>query len=139
MKYWMGVVSKEHVIRGVKLGIAQIGHGKRNGLVRIKAGDGFVYYSPKENLAGSAPLQAFTAIGTISDDEIWQADEGDFKPWRRRVAYRKSVDAPIHPLLDKLSFTAGKPNWGYSFRYGLVEMTKEDFEAIAMAMRATLE
>ena len=138
MKYWIGVVSKAHVERGVKLGIAQIGHGKRSGLARMKAGDGFVYYSPKERMEGDEPLQAFTAIGTIADDEIWQADEGDFQPWRRRVNYAKSVDAPIRPLLGKLTLTAGKSNWGYVFRYGLVEITKQDFAIIACAMKAGL-
>lgn len=138
MKYWVGVVSKEHVHRGVRLGIAQIGHGKRSGLARMKAGDGFMYYSPKESLEGNTPLQAFTAIGRIADGEIWQADESDFKPWRRRVDYVKSTDASIHPLLDKLSFTKGKTSWGYAFRYGLLEITEEDFETIARAMEANV-
>jgi hypothetical protein len=134
MKYWLGVVSKEHVQRGIDLGIAQIGHGKRAGLARMKAGDGFIYYSPKQSLDGTDPLQAFTAIGTIADDEIWQADEGDFKPWRRRVLYKQAQDALIRPLLDKLSFTKDKANWGYSFRFGLIEITQQDYETIAQAM-----
>lgn len=138
MKYWVGVISKEHVLRGTELGIAQIGHGKRSGLARMKAGDGFVYYSPKESLEGSVPLQAFTAIGRMADDEIWQADEGNFKPFRRRVSYLKSQDASIRLLLDDLSFTAGKTNWGYAFRYGLVEITEEDFKLIAQAMGARI-
>ena len=135
MRYWLGVVSKEHVLRGVHLGIAQIGHGKRPGLARMKAGDGFVYYSPKQSLQGTQPLQAFTAIGVIADDEIWQANEGDFKPWRRRVQYQATVDAPIRPLLDELSFTKGKANWGYAFRFGLLEITREDYRLIAHAMK----
>lgn len=139
MKYWIGVVSKNHVMRGVKLGIAQIGHGKRSGLARMHAGDGFIYYSPKESMDGHEPLQAFTAIGHIADDEIWEADEGDFKPWRRRVSYMQSTDASIHPLLQKLSFTKDRVNWGYSFRYGLVEVTEGDFNLIADAMKAIHE
>ena len=138
MKYWVGVVSKEHVMRGVHQGNAQIRHGKRSGLVRMKAGDGFVYYSPKESFDGNTPLQAFTAIGRIADDEIWQADEGGFKPWRRRAAYAKSTDAAIHPLLDKLEFTAGKTSWGYLFRYGLFEIDEADFKTIAKAMQAKI-
>lgn len=136
MKYWLGVVSKEHVMRGVSLGIAQIGHGKRSGLVRMHSGDWFIYYSPKESFSGDTPLQAFTAIGHVPDDEIWQADEGDFKPWRRRIEYVKSSDAPIRPLLEELSFTAGRTNWGYSFRFGLIEITEDDFKTIAKAMKA---
>jgi len=138
MKYWIGVVSKQHVLQGVYLGIAQIGHGKQSGLVRMHAGDGFIYYSPKESMDGNKALQAFTAIGRIVDDEIWQADEGDFKPWRRKVSYAKSSDAPIRPLLDDLSITKDKVSWGYVFRYGLVEITKADFTLIAKAMEAKL-
>jgi len=138
MKYWIGVVSKQHVLRGVHLGIAQIGHGKQSGLARMHAGDGFIYYSPKESKDDNKALQAFTAIGRIVDDEIWQADEGDFKPWRRKVLYAKSSDAPIRPLLDDLSITKDKVSWGYVFRYGLVEITKADFTLIAKAMEAKL-
>lgn len=136
MKYWVGVVSKEHVMRGMELGIAQIGHGKREGLARMQAGDGFAYYSPKESFGGTTPLQAFTAIGHMADDVIWQADEGNFKPWRRKVDYAKGVDAPIRPLLESLSFTAGKSNWGSAFRFGLLEVTEADFRTIAAAMQA---
>jgi hypothetical protein len=40
-------------------------------------------------------------------------------------------------LLDRLSFTAGRSNWGYAFRFGLLSITAADFAAIAGAMRAT--
>lgn len=135
MKYWIGVVSKRHVLRGVQLGIAQIGHGKRSGLARMHAGDGFVYYSPKVSMDSNETLQAFTAIGRISDDEIWQVDEGNFEPWRRRVSYVDSTEAPIRPLLDDLSITRGKGSWGCVFRYGLVEITEDDFNLIAKTMK----
>lgn len=38
-KYWIGVASKQHVMRGMGLGIGQIGHGRRNGLARMKYSD----------------------------------------------------------------------------------------------------
>lgn len=139
MKYWIGVVSKEHVMRALEQGIAQIGHGKRSGLARMHTGDWLIYYSPKERFDGNTPLQAFTAIGKVVDDEIWQADEGDFKPFRRSVNYYKAQDALIRPLLDELSFTAGKSNWGYAFRYGLFEVTEQDFELISAAMKVNHE
>lgn len=125
-------------MQGVKLGIAQIGHGMRSGLARMHAGDGFVYYSPKTSLEGSESLQAFTAIGIVQDDEIWQHDEADFKPWRRRIAYSECQDAAIRPLLDELSFTKDRTNWGYSFRYGLIEITEIDFKLIAKTMQANV-
>ncbi|MEJ1231140.1 MAG: EVE domain-containing protein [Galbitalea sp.] len=45
MSAWLGVVSRSHVERGVDLGIAQVMHGKRAGLARMKPGDWLVYYS----------------------------------------------------------------------------------------------
>jgi hypothetical protein len=41
-KYFIEVVSREHVLRGVQMGIAQIGHGKRSGLAQMKKGDWFI-------------------------------------------------------------------------------------------------
>ena len=134
-RFWLGVVSHEHVKRGVSLGIAQIGHGKRSGLKRMQSGDWLVYYSPRLNLEAKQPLQAFTAIGQVADDEIWQAEEGDFKPWRRRVTYDAGAkDAPLRPLIEVLELTS-KPNWGYQLRRGLLELSRHDFAAIRAAMR----
>ena len=133
-RYWLGVVSREHVRRGVELGIAQIGHGVRGGLARMAAGDWLVYYSPRENLTTDRPVQAFTAIGRLADEEIWQADEGDFTPWRRRVEYAPdAVDAPVRPLVGELELTRA-PSWGYQLRRGLLELEEADFRAIAGAM-----
>jgi hypothetical protein len=134
MTYWLGVVSREHVKRGVELGIAQIGHGKRAGLARMHRGDWLIYYSPRASLASKQPLQAFTAIGEITDETVWQADEGEFKPWRRRVAYLpEAADAPIAPLAKALDLTR-TPNWGYQLRRGLIELTECDFRRIRGAM-----
>lgn len=133
MKYWLGVVCRDHVLRGVSLGIAQLGHGKRDGLAKLSPGDWLVYYSPRTSLRDGEALQAFTAIGEVADAEIWQADEGDFKPWRRRVAYAPAHSAAIHEL--PLELTA-QPNWGYQLRRGLVPLSEHDFRAIEAAMTA---
>ena len=92
MRCWLGVVSAAHVRRGVELGIAQVHHGRRPGLARMAAGDGFVYYSPREGMGGGAPCRAFTAVGRVADDEIWQADEADFRLVEHAMtaAYRRS-------------------------------------------------
>ena len=79
-------------------------------------------------------LQAFTAIGTIADDEIWQADEGDFKPYRRRVDYDVSArTTPVETLRQELELTSG-PNWGYQLRRGLVQLSDHDVTVIRRAM-----
>ena len=43
-KFWVGVVSKEHVQRGVKGGFCQVCHGKKGPLNRMKKGDYLLYY-----------------------------------------------------------------------------------------------
>lgn len=135
MKYWIGVVSREHVLAGVKAGIAQIGHGKKSGLARMQKGDWLIYYSPKVALESQEKLQAFTAIGQMKDDEVFQViQSADFMPYRRRVDYKKCKEAQISPLVEKLSFIKNKKSWGYVFRFGLVEIPKPDFDLITSHM-----
>lgn len=136
MSAWLGVASRDHVRRGVELGIAQIGHGKRVGLARMKKGEWLIYYSSRSSLEASEPLQFFTAIGVVADDEIWQADEGDFTPWRRRVDYvTHASEAPIRSLMDILDLTS-VPNWGYQLRRGLLALSDTDFTILHSAMNA---
>ncbi len=137
MAFWLGIAAAEHVRRGVSLDIAQIGHGKRGGLAKMEPGDGLVYYSPRESLADPKPaLQAFTAIGYVSDDMIWQADEGEFQPWRRRITYVEgATPAALSTTRDRLEFST-QPNWGYRLRRGLIELSEHDFRVIEAAMAA---
>jgi hypothetical protein len=137
MGFWVGVVQREHVMRGVELGIAQVNHGAR-GVARMQPGDGLVYYSPKTSYPDGDQLREFTAIGVIGDREPWQAQEGDFHPWRRAVHYdRGAVPTPIAPLLDTLELTRGNRNWGFIMRRGLIEISENDFRVIAGEMRST--
>jgi hypothetical protein len=137
--HWIGVACAEHVRRGREDGFMQLGHGKVAPLRRVKPGDRIVYYSPTVTLGGKDRLQAFTAIGVVKDREPYLFDIGKgFKPYRRDVKWAKAKDAPIHPLLDELEFTAGKSNWGYKFRFGLFPISEADFRAIAKAMGAAV-
>ncbi|MGL6235820.1 MAG: EVE domain-containing protein [Segniliparus sp.] len=141
MKYWLGVVSHEHVRRGVELGIAQANHGKRHLLARMRPGDWLVYYSARERIRDGAQVHAFTAIGRICDDELWEAAEpinngGCFRPWRRRAEYiRMASTAPLAGLRDRLDLTADQ-HWGMRLRRGLIELGEHDFQLIHDAMVA---
>ncbi len=133
-RYWLGVVSREHVRRAVGLGIAQVNHGRRTPLQRMQPGDGIVYYSPRERIRDGEPVKAFTAIGTLDDREPWQADEGSFQPRRRAVSYRRDArEAPVDDLRDRLELTAS-PKWGVMLRRGLLELSAHDYAVIAEAM-----
>jgi len=135
MTAWLGVVSAEHVRRGVAGGFAQIGHGKRAPLARMHQGDTLIYYSPRENLADTVPLRQFTAIGIIPDDEIWQEDQGDFKPYRRRVNYADAQPVALADVADALDLTSA-PSWGYGLRRGLIPLTNRDAETLRVRMEA---
>jgi hypothetical protein len=117
----------------------QLSHGKAAPLERVKPGDRVAYYSPTVTFRGGDSLQAFTAIGAVRDGEPYPADlGGGFVAYRRDIAWAEAEEALIRPLLDRLSITAGKPNWGYAFRFGLLAVTADDLAEIAKAMRARL-
>ena len=88
-----------------------MGHGKAAPLKRLHAGDRVVYYSPVRVFGAPAPCQAFTAVGVVRDERIYQGDMGNgFHPFREDVDRWLAHEAPIRPLLETLSFTQGKAN-----------------------------
>ncbi|MFN7096166.1 MAG: EVE domain-containing protein [Gammaproteobacteria bacterium] len=138
MANWIAVASAEHVLRGKKLGIMQVCHGKKSPLQRLKMDDKVIYYSPTTTFKGKDKLQAFTAMGIVNDDTIYQVDMGnDFCPFRRKVRWFESRVVSIFPLLKQLEFTREQKNWGYRFRYGLFAISQQDTQTIASAMEVT--
>ena len=139
MNYWIGVVSRSHVLRGVAGGFAQMNHGKQAPLKRMKAGDGLIYYSPREAYPNGAPLQAFTALGFIRSGEVYEYDmtlDGvpGFVPWRIDVDYQLVQPVPIKPLIAQLEFITEKTHWGAVFRFGQIKISESDFRRISAAM-----
>ena len=57
VKYWVVVVSKDHLEIGKKLGIVQANRGKAAPMKRMKPGDFIVFYSPKLHFEGKDPIQ----------------------------------------------------------------------------------
>ena len=51
-RYWIGVVSQDHVEAAVAHGFVQLNHGKAGPLERMRPGDGFAFYSPRADLSG---------------------------------------------------------------------------------------
>jgi hypothetical protein len=133
---WIAVASAEHARRGHAGGFMQVCHGKAAPLRRIKPNDRIIYYSPTLTFGGRDRLQAFTAIGTVHGEETYQFDMGGgFRPYRRDVIWAEAAEASIHPLLGSLDFTAGRTNWGYQLRFGLLSISAHDFGLIAAAMQ----
>lgn len=139
-RFWMAVASREHVMRGVAGGFAQVCHGKAGPLKRMKAGDWIIYYSPTQVFGEKVPCRHFTAIGQINaDDPYMFAMSQDFVPWRRNVSFLTSREAPIEQLLVELTFIPNKQHWGFPFRRGCFEISREDFILIAKAMGVHVE
>lgn len=135
-KTWIVVASREHVQRGVTEGIAQACHGKCRPLQQMKPGDWIIYYSSKEEFGKPAPCQMFTAIGTVSEGDVYAYDMGGgFVPYRRHVDYVTCQETPIKPLIPDLNFIRDKQHWGVPFRYGILQIPHSDFLRIAEAMR----
>jgi len=136
-RYWLAVASAKHVRIGRAGGFMQVNHGKAAPLRRIAPGDGVVYYSPSTIQGEKDGLQSFTAIGRVRNGEPYQGEMGGgFQPFRRDVDWIEAQEAPVAPLLDKLDLTAGKSNWGYQLRFGLIELSEADFGRIGQAMGA---
>lgn len=137
---WLAVASAEHVEIGRSGGFMQVCHGKATPLRRVQPGDRVVYYSPNRIYSpsharrGKDPLQAFTAVGTVKQGALYQADMGfGFHPHRRDVAWHDAEPTPLAALHDALAFTQEK-NWGYRLRQGLIEISDADMTTIATAM-----
>jgi len=140
--YWMGVVHRDHALRGVSQGIVQTNHGAKFGIARMNPGDGFVFYSPKDVYPDGHSLREFTAIGIVAPGEVWQSASvmgpgSEVRPWRRKVDWDESAKAaPITPLLDVLELTRGIRNWGLQLQKGHLALSAHDFAIIAHEMGA---
>lgn len=138
-RYWLAVASADHVRIGRAGGFMQVNHGKAAPLRRIEPGDGVVYYSPTTVRGEPDGLKSFTAIGHVKPGEPYRGEMGGgSEPFRRDVDWADAGEAPVAPLLDRLELTAGKPNWGYQLRFGLLEITPSDFGLMGGAMKARL-
>jgi len=133
--YWIGVVSRSHVQIGVSGGFVQLNHGKKAPLQRFKAADMLAMYSPRESYPDGPALQAFTAIGTVRSGEVYQVEMAPaFKPYRIDVDFVSCREAPIKPLIERLSFIRSKTHWGAAFRFGYLRVPEADFALIADVM-----
>lgn len=133
--YWILIDTKQRAKRSIIENIAQESHGKAHPLRRMKAGDGVLYYSPKFESGNTTPCQSFTAIGCVTGEDVYKIDMRDAKKIHRRSAkYLNAKDAPIAPLISRLTFIKDKERWGNIFKFGILRIPAEDFRLIAAAM-----
>jgi predicted RNA-binding protein len=136
MKYWINTVSHEHVMVGKKGSFVQAGHGKKTTVKKLQQDDYIIFYSPKTSLRNGKPVQAFTAVAQIKDQDVYQAIISDrFQPYRRNADYENCQEIQIKPLIEQLEFIINKQHWGFRFRLGLFEINQHDFELIYGLMK----
>lgn len=134
-KYWLTIISKEHTQRGVANSFIQVCHGKQGPLKRMKKGDFLVVYSSKITMEGNEKCQAFTAIGQVEDENVYQFEMSEnFKPFRRNINFIDCNEISILPLINELAFIPNKKSWGYPFRFGFLEISENDFQLISSKM-----
>ena len=132
INYWIGVVSKEHVDLAVKDGFSQVGHGKKASLSRMKKGDYLIYYSPKLSMQTKEAYQAFTALGQLTDDTVYQVNMNEsFHPFRKDMDYLPIVrECPI-------DYARQHPEWkqyASQLHYGIFPVSREFFNYIGKYM-----
>ncbi|SEE93237.1 EVE domain-containing protein [Ruania alba] len=138
MTYWVNTVCLDHARVGVREGIVQADHGKPDRLRRLARGDGIVLYSPRTSMRSGTPVQEFTALGHVTDEECYQVQlTATFHPWRRHVNWYRVDPAPVAGLRDRLSFVPEGRSWGMPFRRGLLTIPAADFATIARAMNSS--
>ncbi len=135
-RYWIAVVPKAHVERGVAGGFAMFSHGRHEAVKRVQPGDWLAYYSPRTLLKGGDEVRAFTAVGRFSDREPYETEmSAGHAGWRRDIAYEKKAnEADVYPLLDELSFIKDRQHWGLFFHRSLFSVPRDGFARIAAAM-----
>lgn len=130
--YWIIVACKEHVKIGEAGGFAQACHGKAAPLKKMKRDDYVIYYSSKLYFNQTDKCQAFTAIGRVKDDQVYQVElSPNFRPFRIDIDFFPSKSVSILPLIENLTFIQNKRKWGYPFRWGTLAINETDFQLIA--------
>ncbi len=127
----------DQVRQGQHGGFVQLSHGEEIPLKRMQPGDWLIYYSSRLSVQNKEKCQSFTAAAQISDAEVYSVflPEG-YVLFRRNARFIPCCNASVVPLIEQLSFIDNKQHWGYPFRNGHFEISFEDFQIIAKAMRA---
>lgn len=139
-RHWIHTLSLDRVQAGVEGGFTEADDGRDARLRVLAAGDGIAFYSARvtsgPEAARGRPLQQFTALGEVLDDDPYRFETpAGMTVWRRRVAYEDVRAVPVRALLPMLGFVSDEQKWGLPFRRGLREVTAGDFGAIAGALR----
>lgn len=125
---WVVVASKNHVQTEVEGDFIQVCHRKASPLKRLKVNEWVIYYSPKLEFGTQQKCQAFTAIGQVIGNEVYNYDIGDgFILYRRNVQFCNCGEIPRLPLIPYLNFIKNQHEQGYRFKFSFLEISRPDF------------
>ena len=101
---------------GVAGGYMQVNHGKAGPLERMRAGDGFAFYSPRTSYPRRRAAAGVHRHRPHSNGTVYQAAGGDpRRPFRLTSTIPRAAGA-VRPLIDELTFIRSKTHWGAAFR-----------------------
>ena len=93
MRYWIGVIAGDLIPFAVAEGVCAFTKGQEAPVAKLDVGDRFFFYSPKTGVMDGDPVQAFTAMGEVTGDVVYQKPWGDtgFTAWVRDAVTTKVV------------------------------------------------
>lgn len=145
-RFWLGILSEDHVKAAMKGSYAEVAYGSRGLLSNLAPGDGLVYYSSKvvrypascEDRRNNL-LRCFTGIGIITVGNVYSvpAPDGHSQSFRRPMQFFSApVSPPMAPIASYLSFVKKPASWGVYLRAPLIGLSSTDFAIIAERMEA---
>lgn len=135
---WICVVSREDALVARATDAVRLSATGEQRLRRLRAGDGVLLYSPREQNKTGEKVQRFTAVGVVTGVAPYQRDDDLHGSWFRDVVFdRPTGEVQVRPLLGALSFVRDAEGWGIVFRPGFLSVTQADFDLVRRHMAAT--
>ncbi len=136
MKYWILVISKDHVLTGVEAGVIR---AKPAELHLLRKGDLVFFYSPGTLFRAGEILQAFTAVARVTGDAPHQVETGaTAHAWHLEATFLACEETPIESLIPQLDFIQDTANLAGFLPRGMFAIDGEDATRIADAMTANI-
>lgn len=97
---------------------------------KIRAGDKIIFYLAGEyEFLGSATIVSNAYLDNNGESEKWFGEPGMYRiDLKEASAWQRSK--PVKPLIKSLKFIKNKAHWGTHFQGGIVNISKDDYEAI---------
>jgi EVE domain-containing protein len=133
-RFWINIVSLDHVRKSVAGGFLQSSRGEKEGLDVVSRGDYVLFYSPRTQFRQGKPLQQFTALGMVQDGEPYRVTSGTSNSWQYHMEFSDAEPTLLEPLVSDLAFIPDKEKWGLPYNKGLFQIERDDFVRIVQAM-----